>query len=108
MGELKRHLCARRTWLRALYMLLFAAVYSLAEVVLIAVALFQLIHTLLTGATNPRLVQFGRNLCLFMYQTWRFLTFTSEELPFPFAPWPDDQRVQELTQPLNLPPSNFV
>jgi hypothetical protein len=69
-------------------MLLFASIYNLAELVLGAVALFQFVAKLATGKTNPRLLEFGQSLSVFVYQIWRFLTFNSEVLPFPFGPWP--------------------
>jgi hypothetical protein len=76
-------------WRRGLYMLLFALLYSVAEVLMAAVALFQFIHKLLNGKTNLRLLTFGQSLSVFVYQIWRFLTFNSDALPFPFAAWPN-------------------
>ena len=70
-------------------MLLFAIIYNIAEVILIAVALFQFISNLVTGQSNTRILEFGQSLSLFVYQIWQFLTFNSESLPFPFSPWPD-------------------
>jgi hypothetical protein len=87
--EFKKHISERSTWIRGLYMLLFLLIYKIAEVVMLAVALFQFASKLLTGDTNQRVQVFSRSLCLFIFQVWRFLTFTSEELPFPFAPWPE-------------------
>lgn len=85
-------------WLRGLYMLLFALIYSVAEVITVPLVLFQFIHKALTGKTNQRLLSFGQSLSVFIYQIWRFLTFNSEILPFPFAAWPDASN-----NPANLP-----
>lgn len=87
--ELKENLRKRQTWLRGLYMLLFILIYHVAEFVLGAVVLLQFLFTLFTGNTNPRLLQFGQNLSQFVYQVFRFLTFNSEEMPFPFSDWPE-------------------
>jgi hypothetical protein len=95
----KKHLSERSTWLRGLYMLLFAFIYNVAEVVMIAVALFQFIMKLLTGKTHPRVAAFAQSLCVFLYQVWQFLTFTSEALPFPFASWPASESHRDVTQP---------
>ncbi len=69
-------------------MLLFGLLYNVAEIVTWAVVLFQFIAKLITGKTNDQLLLFGRSLSLYIYEIWRFLTFNSEDLPFPFAEWP--------------------
>ncbi|MDQ2694989.1 MAG: DUF4389 domain-containing protein [Pseudomonadota bacterium] len=85
---MKKHATTRSTWIRGLYMLLFALIYNVAEVVVLAVALFQFIVKLLTGNVNGRLLELGNSLSIYVCQIWRFLTFNSETLPFPFGPWP--------------------
>ena len=86
--ELKGNLAKKQTWLRGLYMVLFAVIYSVAEMVIAAVAILQFLLTLVTGKTNSRLLQFGRSLSLYVYQIMLFLTFNQEELPYPFSEWP--------------------
>ncbi len=76
------------TWRRGLFMLICAFLYNVAEIVVVAVAILQFLFKLVTGEENPYLKQFGRGLSLFFYQTMLFLTFNSEEKPFPFSPWP--------------------
>ena len=96
----KQNIFARSTWKRGIYMVLFALIYNVAEMVMIAVALFQFATKLLTGTTNPRVLEFGQSLSLFIYRVWRFMTFNSESLPFPFAPWPDGSATnQDLKNP---------
>lgn len=87
--ELKDNLRKRQTWLRGLYMVLFVLAFHVAEFVLGAVVLLQFLFTLFTGDTNQRLLQFGENLSEYVYQILRFLTFNTEEMPFPFSDWPD-------------------
>jgi hypothetical protein len=94
---LKQHISERRTWIRGLYMLLFLVIYKIAGIVMVAVALFQFVTKLLTGETNQRVRAFGQSLSLFILQIWRFLTFNSEELPFPFAAWPEGNSSQDVT-----------
>lgn len=86
--ELKENLKSRNTWIRLLYMVLFALIYSVAEVVITAVVLFQFLHSLVTGRSNANARRFGESLSTFVYQILRFLTYNTEELPFPFAEWP--------------------
>ncbi len=75
--------------MRLLFVLLFAALYSLAEVVLAAVVVMQFVVILVTGRRNARLLQLGKSLSLYAYQVWMFVTFNSNTKPYPFAEWPD-------------------
>ena len=77
------------TWKRALFMLLFAFAYSIAEFVLIAVAVVQLLFKLITGSLNENLRVLGKQTARYIYEVMLFLTFNTEEKPFPFAAWPD-------------------
>jgi len=87
-NELKENLKQRKTWLRGLYMLLFAIFYSVAEIVIFVVVVFQFLLALFTARTNARLVLFGKSLSTYVYQVMLFLTFNSEDMPFPFGEWP--------------------
>jgi hypothetical protein len=69
-------------------MLLFAVLFNVAEVVLAAVAIFQLLAQLLTGGVNRRLQAFGANLAAYLHEITAFLTYASEDKPFPIGPWP--------------------
>jgi hypothetical protein len=97
--ELKQSLTARATWLRGLFIIIFAVIYCVAEVLLTAVVVFQFLATLFTGETNARLRLFGLSLAAFIYQIVSFVTFNSDEKPFPFGPWPE-------SAPLNPPKSD--
>jgi hypothetical protein len=94
---LRENLTARETWVRGLYMLLFAVLYSLAELVLVAVVIFQFVSRLATGGVNKRLLDFGQQLSRYLYDMLRFFTFNSEFKPYPFNPWPP-------TEPADEPP----
>ena len=87
-GELKAHLKERKTWLRGLYMLLFAIFYSVAEIVITVVVLFQFLLALFTDRTNERLLKLGQSLGTYIYQILQFLTFNSDYQPYPFGAWP--------------------
>jgi len=86
--ELKAHLKERKTWLRGLYMLLFALLYTVAEIVITAVVVFQFILALFTGNSNERLLKLGQSLSTYVYQILQFLTFNSNYYPYPFGAWP--------------------
>ena len=78
------------TWLRGLFMLLFAVIFNIAEILLGVIVVFQFLHVLVTGAPMPRLVGFGESVGRFIYQILRYLTFNTEDRPFPFADWPGE------------------
>ena len=87
--ELKQRLTAGATWMRGVYILIFSIIFSVTEVVLGAVVVFQFIATLFTGATNARLRAFGLSLAAFIYQIVAYITFNSDQKPFPFGAWPE-------------------
>jgi hypothetical protein len=88
--DLKQNLTASGTWQRLLYMILFAVVFNIVEVVLGLVALVQFAFKLVTGEADDRLRSFGVSLGIYVRQVVRFQTFVSDEPPFPFAPWPEN------------------
>ena len=87
--DLKQRLTASATWLRGLHIIIYAVIFGISEVLLTAVVVFQFLATLFTGETNARLRLFGLSLAAFMYQIAAFVTFNSDEKPFPFGPWPE-------------------
>jgi hypothetical protein len=87
--ELKQRLTAGDTWMRGLFIVIFALIYSVTEIVLTAVVVFQFLATLFAGEPNGRLKSFGLSLAAFIYQIVTFITFNSDERPFPFGPWPE-------------------
>lgn len=89
--ELKQHLTAGDTWIRGLFIVIFAVIYSITEVVLTAVVVFQFLATLFAGEPNARLRAFGLSIAAFIYQIVSFMTFNSDERPFPFGPWPESK-----------------
>ena len=76
-------------WVRLLYMLLFAFLYSAAEFVILAVVVYQFLHVLLTGGNkDERVKNLGSQLSVYVYQILQFQTFNTEDKPFPMADWP--------------------
>ena len=86
--ELKQNLKSHDTWSRILYMVLFVIFYSLAEVVLTAVVVIQLLLVLVTGSKNERLLKLGQSLSTYIYQVLSYLSFNSNHQPYPFGAWP--------------------
>jgi Domain of unknown function (DUF4389) len=78
----------RNIWLRALFMLLMALAYHVASTVLWFVTIIQFLIALMNGKPNDRLVSFGRSMGRYLQQIATYLTFATEDVPFPFSDWP--------------------
>ena len=89
--DVKDNIKRQSTWKRGLYMLLYAIFYTLAEIVLLAVVIFQFLMQVFTGETNDRLRKLGQSLSTYAYQVLVFLTFNSEYHPYPFGAWPSGE-----------------
>ncbi|MFR0675813.1 DUF4389 domain-containing protein [Enterobacterales bacterium AW_CKDN230030176-1A_HGKHYDSX7] len=74
--------------LRVLWMLLFLVVWQLAELLLAALVLAQLIYRLVYGAPNAGLMNLGDSLSQYLAQIGRFGMFQTDSKPWPFADWP--------------------
>lgn len=94
--EIKQRLQKDETWQRGLYMLFFIIIYSISKFLVIGVMLFQFVTIILTGKVNEQLLKFGQNLSTYVYQMTLFLTFNSEQRPFPFSVWPNGVPNQEI------------
>lgn len=75
-------------WTRLLYMILFAVLFKAAEFVMWVVVVIQLAVTLATGSPIERLQRFGKQLSIYVYSLWLYLTYNTDKTPFPFADWP--------------------
>ncbi|MDH3634600.1 MAG: DUF4389 domain-containing protein [Gammaproteobacteria bacterium] len=87
-NDVKENLKSQATWKRGLYMLLYAIFYTLAEIILVAVIIFQFLSKLFTGETNERLRKLGQGLSTYIYQILQYMNFNSEYQPYPFGAWP--------------------
>ena len=88
--ENRQRLTRRELWMRAPYMLFFLIAYSVAEIVLTLVVVFQFFMVLVTGRAHEAALILGGNLSAYVYQVFRYQTFNSETPPFPFDEWPDE------------------
>jgi len=87
-SKLEDNITSRSTWLRLLFMILFIAIWSVSRLVVLAVVILQFLIVLFTGQTNSRLAALGLSLATYSYQLVAYLTFVTEEQPFPFDDWP--------------------
>jgi hypothetical protein len=78
----------RSLWVRLLLMILMAMAFHLAATLLGVLALVQFVLAIVAGGPNERLQQLGRSLGSYFRQLTNFLSFATEQAPFPFSDWP--------------------
>lgn len=87
--QLKSNITSSKHWFRLIFMLLFAAVLQVASIVMWVLVIAQFFFSLITGEDNLHLRRFGHSLSTYIYDVLKFLCYSSEEKPFPFADWPE-------------------
>ena len=78
----------RSIWLRGVLMLLMAIAFHVCGTLLALGAIIQFVLALLINTPNARLIAFARSLGLYLSQIADFVSFGTEEVPFPFNEWP--------------------
>ena len=82
------HVKNTTTWVRLAYMVLFSVLLMAGRSVISLIVLAQFLLVLVTGKDNDNLRNLGQGLGQWVYQTIMFLTFNSNDKPFPFDEWP--------------------
>jgi hypothetical protein len=80
-------------WKRLLFMAVCAIAYVVAEFAIWAVILFLIFFNLFTGGSNERAVTLGRQISAYIYHLLLYLTYNTEERPFPFTDWPKPEKM---------------
>lgn len=75
------------SWERILNMLVLSVAYAVAETVLIALIVGQILFRLVSRQPNEPMRHLGKQLSGYLYQILLYLSFNSEEKPFPFQAW---------------------
>lgn len=87
--EIKENILSPSQWLRILFMALFGLICWVLGLVITALVLGQALFSIITGKDNSHLRHAGDVLTQYFNQILRFLTYSSEDKPFPFAPLPE-------------------
>lgn len=80
--------------LRVLWTAVFVIVWRVAELVLLAVVVVQLVYRLFKGRPHVDVMNFGDSLSQYLAQIGRYGSFHSDEKPWPFADWPTPREPQ--------------
>lgn len=88
----EENLKSKSTWNRLLFIILFAICFNIAEIVLATIAIIQFLSSLITGNPLRQLQNFGTSLSSYLKQVSDFLTYASDEKPFPIGEWPEERK----------------
>lgn len=86
---IEENIKSRATWTRFLFMVICCFLVSIAGFVGTFVVVLGFLWVLFTGETNRQIQQVGQSLASYIYEIVRYLTFNTEERPFPLgSDWP--------------------
>ena len=75
-------------WTRGLFIVIYAVIFYFLFALIWLVVIFQFLMKLITTELNGQLLDFSDSLNKYVSQILLYITFKSEERPFPFSPWP--------------------
>ena len=86
-------------WTRGLFIVIFAVIFYFLYALIWLLVIFQFIMKLVTNELNQQLFNFSDSLIKYVSQILLYITFKSEERPFPFSPWPaSDSENKSITK----------
>ena len=96
VSPFEENIRSRSTWLRLLFMLIYYVLISLAGLVGTFVVVVGFFWVLFTGEVNQQLRQVGQGIASYIYEIVRYLTFNTDDKPFPFGrDWPSAEADSE-------------
>ena len=98
----KENATSAAVWMRGLYIIVFGVILYFVFGLVWLLVIFQFFTKLLTGELNQPLRRFAAPLSRYVSQVLSYITFQSDERPFPFSPWPADESADE---PADEPPA---
>lgn len=74
---------------RVLYTLLFYFIYSISHVAFFIITVIQTALVVFTDEPSDTLLAFGGSFSVYVKQIGLYLSYKTEQKPFPFSDWPD-------------------
>jgi len=102
LNEIVDNITQPSAWIRVLLMAVFAiASYFVLLPLILVLSIAQALFTLITGQSNANLKYFSATLKLYVTQIIEFLTYLSDDRPYPFSDLPEveDDSLQEGPAP---------
>jgi hypothetical protein len=95
-SKVEENVKSRTTWLRLLFMAIYGVVAWLAGMVGLVIVVLGFFWVLFTGEVNRELRQIGQAIASYIYEIIRYLTFNTDDKPFPFGgEWPSGKSQDE-------------
>ena len=92
---IEENLKSKATWMRLLFMAICCVLISISTFVGTFVVVLGFLWLLFTGEVNRQLQQVGQSLATYIYEIVRFLTFNTDDRPFPLGgEWPSGNAEQ--------------
>lgn len=86
---IEENLKSKATWTRFLFMVICSVFVWLASIVGAVVVVLGFLMVLFTGEVNRELRGVGQSLATYIFENIRYLTFNTDDRPFPFGgAWP--------------------
>ena len=93
--QIKENLAEKDHWIRLLLAVFFALVFTVTASLLGLMTLVQYGILLLTGSKNQDLVDFCAKVIGYQTHVANFATLNTNDKPFPFGPWPGEEKSEE-------------
>ena len=102
--SIKDNVSETATWIRLVYLVVYAAIFSLVGSLVVLVSVSQFLLKLFTGRTNSRLKLLGRDLGIYVSDIASFVTFHGTTTPYPFSAWPSASEQPVTTKKTSTTP----
>ncbi|RLA07480.1 MAG: hypothetical protein DRQ51_05835 [Gammaproteobacteria bacterium] len=89
MSDIQKSLTNKDNWLRGFFMIMMAVFYKITGIIICIIAIFQFVLTIFGKNLNGNLKNFSSSLVSYVYKLLLFVTYLSDEKPYPFSKWPD-------------------
>jgi hypothetical protein len=86
--SLKENVVQQGKWLRLLWVIGFSFIYSISLWALWLIVAVQFLFVLLTNSPNKNILRASSGFRNYMVQILDFITYRSEDKPFPFSDFP--------------------
>ncbi len=86
---IEENIKSKATWTRLLFMVISYILVSIASFVGTFVVILGFLWLLVTGEVNQQIRQVGQSIAAYVYEIVRYLTFNTDQRPFPLGgDWP--------------------
>jgi len=86
-NQTRDSLTDKSTWMRLIYIVLFAVAFNIAEILIAIITVVQFFTVLFTKSPNVRLKALGGDLGGYIRDVTGFLTYQTDHMPYPVSDW---------------------